>query len=118
MFRRQVNAAIPDEHISVNNVRFAGDDIIAFALKAFTESHSPSAWDRRWLSSSATGCGGVNDCAKIEPLWRGLRRVSSANNPDLLARVGGRMGGEGHTVPGMVSVARPVWPLVKAERLR
>jgi len=56
VFRRQVNAAIPDEHISVINVRFAGDDIIAFALKAFTESHSPSAWDRRWLSSSATGC--------------------------------------------------------------
>ena len=28
VFRRQVNAAIPDEHISVINVRFAGDDII------------------------------------------------------------------------------------------
>ena len=27
-FRRQVNAAIPDEHISVINVHFAGDDII------------------------------------------------------------------------------------------
>jgi predicted ester cyclase len=28
MFRRQVNAAIPDEHISVTAVRFEGDDII------------------------------------------------------------------------------------------
>lgn len=28
MFRRQVNAAIPDEHISVAAVRFEGDDII------------------------------------------------------------------------------------------
>ncbi|MGE0129650.1 MAG: ester cyclase [Blastocatellales bacterium] len=28
MFRRQVNAAIPDEHISVSSVRFEGDDII------------------------------------------------------------------------------------------
>src|ERR1700741_2804305 len=28
MFRRQVNAAIPDEHISISAVRFEGDDII------------------------------------------------------------------------------------------
>ena len=28
MFRRQVNAAIPDEHVSVTAVRFEGDDII------------------------------------------------------------------------------------------
>ena len=28
LFRRQVNAAIPDEHISVTAVRFEGDDII------------------------------------------------------------------------------------------
>ena len=28
MFRRQVNAAVPDEHISVIAVRFEGDDII------------------------------------------------------------------------------------------
>jgi hypothetical protein len=28
MFWRQVNAAIPDEHIFVNAVRFEGDDII------------------------------------------------------------------------------------------
>lgn len=28
IFRRQVNAAIPDEHISVTAVRFEGDDII------------------------------------------------------------------------------------------
>ena len=28
MFRRQVNAAIPDEHIWVTAVRFEGDDII------------------------------------------------------------------------------------------
>lgn len=28
MFRRQVNAAIPDEHISITAVRFEGDDII------------------------------------------------------------------------------------------
>jgi predicted ester cyclase len=28
MFRRQINAAIPDEHISVTAVRFEGDDII------------------------------------------------------------------------------------------
>ena len=28
MFRRQVNAAIPDEHISILAVRFEGDDII------------------------------------------------------------------------------------------
>jgi predicted ester cyclase len=28
MFRRQVNTAIPDEHISVTAVRFEGDDII------------------------------------------------------------------------------------------
>ena len=28
MFRRQVNAAIPDEHILINAVRFEGDDII------------------------------------------------------------------------------------------
>ncbi|MGE5326615.1 MAG: ester cyclase [Deltaproteobacteria bacterium] len=28
MFRRQVNAAIPDEHVFVSAVRFEGDDII------------------------------------------------------------------------------------------
>ena len=28
LFRRQVNAAIPDEHISINAVRFEGNDII------------------------------------------------------------------------------------------
>jgi predicted ester cyclase len=28
IFRRQVNAAIPDEHISITAVRFEGDDII------------------------------------------------------------------------------------------
>lgn len=28
MFRRQINAAIPDEHIFVTAVRFEGDDII------------------------------------------------------------------------------------------
>jgi predicted ester cyclase len=28
MFRRQVNGAIPDEHISITAVRFEGDDII------------------------------------------------------------------------------------------
>ncbi|MGO8925827.1 MAG: ester cyclase [Limisphaerales bacterium] len=28
MFRRQVNAAIPDEHIFISAVRFDGDDII------------------------------------------------------------------------------------------
>jgi predicted ester cyclase len=28
MFRRQVNAAIPDEHIFINALRFEGDDII------------------------------------------------------------------------------------------
>lgn len=28
MFRRQVNAAIPDEHIFISGVRFEGDDII------------------------------------------------------------------------------------------
>ena len=28
MFRRQVNAAIPDEHITITAVRFEGDDII------------------------------------------------------------------------------------------
>jgi predicted ester cyclase len=28
MFRRQVNAAIPDEHIFITAVRFEGDDII------------------------------------------------------------------------------------------
>jgi len=28
MFRRQVNAAIPDEHIFIIAVRFEGDDII------------------------------------------------------------------------------------------
>ena len=28
LFRRQVNAAIPDEHISITAVRFEGDDII------------------------------------------------------------------------------------------
>ena len=28
LFRRQVNAAIPDEHISITAVRFDGDDII------------------------------------------------------------------------------------------
>ena len=28
VFRRQVNAAIPDEHISITAVRFEGDDII------------------------------------------------------------------------------------------
>ena len=28
MFRRQVNAAVPDEHIRINAVRFDGDDII------------------------------------------------------------------------------------------
>ena len=28
MFRRQVNAAIPDEHVTISAVRFEGDDII------------------------------------------------------------------------------------------
>ena len=28
MFRRQINAAIPDEHISINAVKFEGDNII------------------------------------------------------------------------------------------
>ncbi len=28
MFRRQVNAAVPDEHILIHAVRFDGDDII------------------------------------------------------------------------------------------
>ena len=28
MFRRQVNAAIPDEHVTIAAVRFEGDDII------------------------------------------------------------------------------------------
>lgn len=28
MFRRQVNAAVPDEHIFINAVRFDGDDVI------------------------------------------------------------------------------------------
>jgi len=28
LFRRQVNGAIPDEHISINAVRFEGNDII------------------------------------------------------------------------------------------
>jgi predicted ester cyclase len=28
MFRRQINAAIPDEHVSLTAVRFEGDDII------------------------------------------------------------------------------------------
>ena len=32
MFRRQVNAAIPDEHIFVTAVRFEGDDIIEAAM--------------------------------------------------------------------------------------
>ena len=32
LFRRQVNAAIPDEHVAVNAVRFEGDDIIAADL--------------------------------------------------------------------------------------
>ena len=28
MFRRQVNGAIPDEHVAITAVRFEGDDII------------------------------------------------------------------------------------------
>ncbi len=28
MFRRQVNAAIPDEHVTVTAARFGGDDIV------------------------------------------------------------------------------------------
>jgi predicted ester cyclase len=33
MFRRQVNGAIPDEHISISDVRFEGDDIIEAHLE-------------------------------------------------------------------------------------
>jgi len=39
MFRRQVNAAIPDEHIFINAVRFEGDDIIEADL-GMTASHT------------------------------------------------------------------------------
>ena len=43
LFRRQVNAAIPDEHIFINAVRFEGDDIIDAALQ-MTATHSGEAF--------------------------------------------------------------------------
>ena len=39
MFRRQINAAIPDEHILVTAVRFEGDDIIEADLH-MTATHT------------------------------------------------------------------------------
>jgi len=43
LFRRQVNAAIPDEHIFVDAVRFEGDDIIEATLD-ISATHSGEAF--------------------------------------------------------------------------
>jgi len=43
LFRRQVNAAIPDEHILIQAVRFEGDDIIEADLQ-MTATHTGAAF--------------------------------------------------------------------------
>jgi predicted ester cyclase len=50
IFRRQVNAAIPDEHIFVNAVRFEGDDIIEADL-TISATHT----GEEFMDISATG---------------------------------------------------------------
>lgn len=50
VFRRQVNAAIPDEHISVTAVRFEGDDIIEADLE-MRATHTGA----EFMGISATG---------------------------------------------------------------
>jgi predicted ester cyclase len=50
IFRRQVNAAIPDEHIFLNAVRFEGDDIIEADL-TISATHT----GEQFMGISATG---------------------------------------------------------------
>ena len=47
MFRRQINAAIPDEHILVTAVSFEGDDIIEADLVPKSTSKTSSASSQR-----------------------------------------------------------------------
>jgi hypothetical protein len=44
MFRRPVNAALPDEHIFINAVRFEGDDIIEADLDISGTTRGRSLW--------------------------------------------------------------------------